>query len=277
MAEETDVAATIDGAHKLFAQTLAPELERQRAKVEAFAQAARALREGLRSRFEDAHSRIEPLFDAAETGLDHVDGRLQQTAHFLDSWGDQSVSQIGPVKGMTAALRGDVHQRFELISKELTTGAQSAVSGAEAIETLLEALKAALAEAMDQVSAGVERLEGGLDTVQQEASARLHEAQGKLSAFTDQCVEQLDEVLANARDRSQATESDVQAMLDEAQSAVEQLRSEVEEVLGRVNEAADKVNQLFGDGSESILGQVKELLTIVEKIRPLLDAVEQWT
>ena len=277
MSEDADIGATIDGTHRLLAQSLAPELERQRAMVEEFAEDARALREGLRGRFERARSRVEPLFDAAETGLVNVDRRLEQAAHFLDAWGDQRLSQIGSTKDATVGLRNDVHQRFVAIGDDLTAGGEAAAAGAEAAEKLLETLRAALAEAIESVGAVVAELEGGLDAGQQEASARLQDAQTKLTAFTDQCARTLDDLIANAHDRSQSTEADVERMLDDSQSAVEQLRSDAEDILGRVNGAAEKVNQLFGDGSQSILGQVKELMAIVEKIRPLLDAVEQWT
>jgi uncharacterized protein YoxC len=275
--DDIDVSATLDGAHRFLAQTIAPELERQRANIEQFAKTARSLREGLRNRFEEARSRIEPLVAAAEAGLTNADDRLRQTAQSFDAWGDESVSRIVPAKETTAALHGDVGRGFELIAQKFAGGAESAVSSAQTLERLFDALKAALSGAMNQVEAGASGFEGGLDTVQQDATSSLQEAHDKLTSFAEKCVQALDEVVANVRDLSATTEGGVERMLDETQSAVEQLRSDVEATLEQVSEAADQLNQLFGGGSEAILGQIRELLQMVEKIRPLLDAVEQWT
>lgn len=277
MSEDLDLSATIDGLNRLLSDSLAPELQRQETALERLLEEARQAREHIRGMIEQAEVEVTSPFDAADTGLDQIDGLFDDLGSSLDQVEAAHVSLFQAEIGKAIDRVDETTSQFETIENALNDArgvSEAAMTAAEGqLNQLLGTIEAACRAFANGASEASERLHGASERIEQSVSAT-DAALQELQTLVDSS---LDELQTKVGDEIEEVGSTVNEMLETARQAIGEFCEASDNVLGDLSHTADQLSELFDGKANEILDKVQDLLEVIEKIRPLLEAVEQWT
>jgi chromosome segregation ATPase len=277
MSEAPDVAATIDGLNRLLSDRLAPELARQEAAIEHFLDEARQARERVHAVVAQAETELTAPFDAADQVMDEFEALLDLLGTALDPAETANTALFDSEIGDVGSRLDDAKQRFLAVEQVLCEGRGNSEAAATTADGEIEQLIGAIEAACDQLAQAAEQagehLDGARDRIDR-AVTTLDTALGEMQEAVNKGLEALEK---HVDDEAKYVAATVTDMLDTAREAIGDFCGTSDEVLGDLSGAADKLSELFGGEAKEILDKVKELLAVIEKIRPLLEAVEQWT
>lgn len=277
MNEAIDVAATIDGLNRLLSDSLAPELQRQEVAIGQFLDEARQARLRIHSVLEKTESELTAQFDTADHALEEFDSVLDQLATALEPLEIANADLFEKEIGDAGGQLDEAKRRFLAVEQALGEGREESEAAASTADVEVKQLIGMIEAACDQLSQGAEqageRLDGARGQIEQ-AVTTLDIALGEMQEAVARGLEALEK---NVDDETMEVAGSVTEMLDSAREAISDFCTTSSEVMGDLSAAADSLSMLFGTEAKGILDKVKELLKVIEQIRPLLEAVEQWT
>lgn len=272
-----DLSATIDGLNRVLSESLAPELARQETAIERFLDEARQARERIHSVLVKTESEIAAQFDSADHALEEFDSVLDQLATALEPSEIANADLFEKEISDAGGRLGEAKRRFLAVEQALGEGREESEAAASTAHGEVEQLIGMIEAACDQLSQGAEqagdRLDGARGQIEQAVTA-LDAALGEMQDAVARSLEALEK---NVDDETKEVAGTVTEMLDSAREAISDFCATSSEVMADLSAAADSLSTLFGTEAKAILDKVKELLKVIEQIRPLLEAVEQWT
>lgn len=277
MSEAPDVAATIDGLNRLLSDSLAPELARQEAAIEHFLDEARRARERIHVVLVQVEIELTTQFDTADQALDEFDGLIDQLVTALEPAETANTALFESEIGDAGGRLEDAKQRFLAVEQALGEGRGTSETAATLADVEVERLIGAIEAACDQLAQGAEQASDRLDNARSQIEHAVITLDTALGEMQEAVARGLDALEKNIDDETKEVVGTVTDMLDSAREAISDFCGNSDEVLGDLSGAADKLSELFGGEAKEILDKVKELLKVIEQIRPLLEAVEQWT
>jgi hypothetical protein len=277
MSETFDASATIDSLNRLLSDSLAPELQRQEVAIGHFLDEARQARDRIHAVMVQAESELIAQFDTADGALQEFDSVLDQLATALEpseiANADLFEKEISDAGGRLEEAK----QRFLAVEQTLGERREESEAAASTAHGEVEQLIGMIGAACDQLSQGAEqagdRLDGARGQIEQAVTA-LDTALGEMQDAVARSLEALEK---NVDDETKEITGTVTEMLDSARETISDFCATSSDVMGDLSAAADSLSMLFGTEAKGLLDKVKELLKVIEQIRPLLEAVEQWT
>lgn len=278
MSEPAEISATIEGFNRLLSDNLGPELQRQEMAIEEFLREARQVRERLHATMEHVDAELTAPFDVADENLNQIEALLDSLViPALEQATSPTAALFQTESGKASKGVNDVRHNFGEIQQALSQAHKSS--------------KDATAEAERGIGEIVRQLEitwRALDQAVQVAVSLLNEAGERIGTeetrlgdslgVLQQLVEQrLDVLQSHANESMQHADAGITKMSHDASRAIDDFCGSAGEVLDSLSATAEKVSELFDGEASELLDKVQDLQQVIEQIRPLLEAVKQWT